>query len=205
MEACAAHWTGGRGWCEVVSPALPGVGSASRRFRLGTTPPVEPGGGVLGPSRDRTCVKGAGPRWPNGAGPNGCKQGQGPRALLLKYMLFFPAQLKVLHAGRTYFIDTLEAAWEWATEERPLQGDAGGVPPPSGHTAARALKRTAREPGHSGDPRAGSRRRRRRSQKDSRYLGWGPPSPLHLPGVNGAGAAASGGIREVEPNPAYLT
>ena len=38
------------------------------------------------------------------------------RAMCLKYMLMFPAKLKVLHDGRAHFFSTPQEAWDWATE-----------------------------------------------------------------------------------------
>ncbi|KAJ1107054.1 hypothetical protein NDU88_004451 [Pleurodeles waltl] len=39
------------------------------------------------------------------------------------YMLLFPAKMKVLHAGRSHFFQSLEAAWEWLE-----QNDVAGTP-----------------------------------------------------------------------------
>ncbi|KAJ1155330.1 hypothetical protein NDU88_008060 [Pleurodeles waltl] len=39
------------------------------------------------------------------------------KAMQLSYMLLFPARLKVLMAGKAYFFESPENAWDWLTEE----------------------------------------------------------------------------------------
>ena len=38
------------------------------------------------------------------------------RAMNIQYMLLFPARLKIIHQSKTFFFDSPNQAWEWATE-----------------------------------------------------------------------------------------
>ena len=87
------------------------------------------------------------------------------RAMGLKYMLLFPAKLKVLHEGRSHFFTTPQSAWDWATESPNIQcnkippwGNATDLERESSTENTLAQEETGK--------RARSRRRRQRSTRE---------------------------------------
>ena len=77
----------------------------------------------------------------------------------LKYMLMFPAKLKVIHAGKTHF-STSQEAWDCATESPLLK--CNPVPPwrSAGASSDADKARALREEGRSKRRHSGSRRNR---------------------------------------------
>ena len=92
---------------------------------------------------------------------------QKPRTLSMRYMLLYPAKLKVLHEGKSFFFTSPEEAWQWVTEQLVLRPNPV-APWGSQHSSSDTDVRT----GKTSPPKQGrshSRRARKRANFSSSF------------------------------------
>ena len=83
------------------------------------------------------------------------------RALGIRYMLMFPAKLKVIYQGKVLFFVTSESAWDWAMETPNVKPNQN--PPWGSAQSPEGYVRSARQHQIREDQRSVSRRRKRSS------------------------------------------